>query len=78
MNKNKVNEIWEKLKIKNNIQKPSINQDKLVEKKENFEIIQEINTSEIDLQIQAALNKVKEIKNKTITETVYFAGKKYE
>ena len=69
--------MWEKLKNKNNIQKQSTDQD-IIEKKEKFEIQQETNTVEIDLQIQAALNKVKEIKNKIITETVYFAGKKYE
>ena len=78
VNKNKVNEMWEKLKNKNKLNEQSIVKDIFLPKKEKIEIHHESNSLEIDLQIQAAINKVKEIKNNTIKETVYYAGKKYE
>ena len=76
VNKTKVDAIWEKLKSKKTSapQKnaPPVNSTKEPEKDEKEK------EKELDEQIKAALKKSKEQKAKTITDTYYFAGQKFE
>ena len=78
--KSKVDKIWEKLKQS----RPNNNNNNLNDKNtlinnlnKNLPIIEK-DDKKIEEEIQEAIKKSKEIKNKTKTETYYFAGEKYE
>lgn len=74
-NKNKVDEMWEKLKAKNSA--PPEKKEETKENKEEDVKKEEQTSKEIEEQIKAALKKSKEQKAKVITDTYYFAGQKF-
>jgi hypothetical protein len=89
VNKSKIDDLWNKLKNKNKIENPALSVDvdnKICEIKTKPDI--KINRPDdlainnkklsLDEQIQQAINKSKELKNKITTETVHFAGQKFE
>jgi hypothetical protein len=93
VNKNKIDDLWNKLKNKNKIENPASTfelSDKNSENKlkpdnklsfmnnSNLSIAKNNAKLSLDEQIQQAINKSKELKNKITTETVHFAGQKYE
>jgi len=91
-NKSKVEDLWEKLKKGNKevkIEKDHNddlkNADDKEIKSENKTINEDVpvisaskQESNLDDEILKAINKAKEMKNKTITETIHFAGQKFE
>ncbi len=82
-NKTKVQEMWEKMKNKNNVSQKSVSI--LSEKTEHKEVVKSIDyikpifpKKDLREEIDKAINKAKELKNKTVKETLLFAGQKYE
>jgi hypothetical protein len=92
VDKSKIDDIWSKLKNKSSASNTNINSKinnqipeeiiKIASTETNKTIDQEIKIvpikSSIEEEIQKAIMKSKEIKNKITTETVHFAGQKFE
>ena len=78
MTKSKVDAFWEKMKQKSGIHKENQPKNsKILEKAENFENEKE-KEKKLEEEINNAIKKLKEQKEKTVTKEYFFAGQKFE
>ena len=78
MTKSKVDSFWEKMKQKSGIHKENQPKNsKILEKAEKFENEKE-KEKKLEEEINNAIKKLKEQKEKTVTKEYFFAGQKFE
>ena len=78
MTKSKVDSFWEKMKQKSGIHKENLPKNsKILEKAEKFENEKE-KEKKLEEEINNAIKKLKEQKEKTVTKEYFFAGQKFE
>ena len=78
MTKSKVDAFWEKMKQKSGIHKENQPKNlKILEKAEKFENEKE-KEKKLEEEINNAIKKLKEQKEKTVTKEYFFAGQKFE